>query len=98
MTRRPARVLGALEPGTPPALSQAWASGLRPQCFSMIPRPEGLSTSAAGPRPHQPLCVSGLRRDCCFLGIWVWDVMGGSRALFAEIHPKATHDPESLGV
>ena len=98
MTRRPARVLGALEPGTPPAVSQAWAAGLRPQCLSAIPRPEGLSTSAAGPLPHQPLCVSGLRRDCCFLGIWVWDVMGGSRTLFADMHPKATHDPESLGV
>lgn len=24
--------------------------------------------------------------------------MGGSRALFADIHPKAKHDPESLGV
>lgn len=24
--------------------------------------------------------------------------MGGSRALFADIHPKAKHDPESQGV
>lgn len=64
--------------------------------YDTLPRGP-LHVCSGAPTPPAP-CVSGLRRDCCFLGIWVWDVMGGSRAFFAEIHPKATHDPESLGV
>ena len=85
-------------PGAFPGL----AAGITTALPLREPPPRGAAPRAPlrlkRPGPSQPLCVSGLCRDCCFLGIWVWDVMGGSRTHFADIHPKARHDPESLGV
>lgn len=75
-------------PGAQHALSTTpgFASG-----FPLLPSPrpgghlEGLSASAAGPRLPVLLLLSESVR--------VWDVLGGSKALLADIHPEAKHGP-----
>lgn len=71
MTGRPARALGAPEPGAPPALSQALPPGLRPHCLPWDPSPRGplhVCSGALTPPPLPLPWARGVGRDGWFQG------------------------------